>query len=410
MLVIADKLKSGAEKRVVAWLRKWQDDYRVPGVAIANCFVAGQEVDLVIITPHTTVVCEVKGVNPEVTGGVLHCTSNSRWTVSGFEGDPVSVRQSDTTPYDQVREAVFKLKSVAARAGGPTFVSGLAVVVPPRETTLRLDKKSAPQGCDVLLCNTQNPLRAWFHRAHHRAAVVWTAEQAYALIEALEHGGSTTVADLAHEGFPLDVPAQPSPASPAPGEPAKPAAQAPTPSRRTKPQPEPPVPPAAVPPPPSTPPRARNAGKPSGSAPRRAPAEPGPPPRAEDQVPAAADPVPPPVAEKAPPRTDPIPDTASPAPSNSPSDAGSPPASGARVRRHIHPQTAVALAAIAVLAAGIWLLAQLGSGGTEPRGNTGQPQNDSVTEQRTPPLPSTPRVGPAAPGTEPACFPFQPNC
>ncbi|MGI5219637.1 NERD domain-containing protein [Nocardia sp. CA-290969] len=408
MLVIADKLRSGAEKRVVAWLRKWQDDYRVPGVAIANCFVAGQEVDLVIITPYTTVVCEIKGVNPEVGGGVLHCTSNSRWTVSGFEGDPVSVRHSDTTPYDQVREAVFKLKSVAARAGGPTFVSGLVVVVPPRETTLRLDKKSAPQGCDVLVCNNQNPLRAWFHRAHHRAAVVWTAEQAYALVDALEHGGSTTVADLAHEGFPLDAPAR-SAAPPDRGEPAKAAAPASPPSARVAPAPEVSAPSAAVPPPPSAPPRTPGAGTPSvppGPTPRRARAEPaGPiPPYTGNQVSAPTDPAPPPVAETSLAQAAPGPATASSAPSDSE------PAAGSRRRRRIQPQTAAALAAIAVLAAGIWLLAQLGNGRTEPRGTTGQPQNGSATEQTTMPPPPTPRVGPPAPRTEPVCFPFQPNC
>lgn len=407
MLVIADKLRSGAEKRVVAWLRKWQDDYRVPGVAIANCFVAGQEVDLVIITPYTTVVCEVKGVNPEVGGGVLHCTSNSRWTVSGFTGDPVNVRQSDTTPYDQVREAVFKLKSVAARAGGPTFVSGLVVVVPPREALLRLDKKSAPQGCDVLVCNTQNPLRAWFHRAHHRAAVVWTAEQAYALVEALEHGGSTTVADLAHEGFPLEAPARPT-AEPADhGEPAKAAAHAPpAPSRSAAPEPEISASSAAVVSP-STPSRALGGRTPAGPAPRPTQAEPKPQSRAENPAPAATDPATPPSTETAPVPPDPTP---APAPPSSNSDSDSDSAAGSPHRRRIHPQTAAALAAIAVLAAGIWLVTQLGSGRTEPRETTGRPQNSSATEQTTMPPAPSPRVGPPAPRTEPACFPFQPNC
>ncbi|NUS94930.1 MAG: NERD domain-containing protein, partial [Nocardia sp.] len=205
MLVIADKLRSGAEKRVVGWLRKWEGDYRVPGVAITNCFISGQEVDLVIITPYTTVVGEVKGVDPEATGSVLQCTTNSRWRVPGIEGDPITVRENDTTPYDQVRDGVFKLKAAAGQVGGTAFVTGLVVVVPPRGSTMRLEKKSAPPpGCDVLLCNTQNPLRAWFHRAHHRSAVVWTAEQAYAVIEALEYGDRTTIAELAEEGFPLD--------------------------------------------------------------------------------------------------------------------------------------------------------------------------------------------------------------
>ena len=389
MLVIADKLRSGAEKRVVSWLRKWQDDYRVPGVAIANCFVSGQEVDLVIITPYTTVVCEIKGLNPGVTSGVLHCTSNSRWKVSGFEGDPVGVRQNDTTPYDQVRDGVFKVKNAAARAGGPAFVTGLVVVVPPRGSNLRLDKKSAPQGCDVLLCNTQNPLRAWFHRAHHRAAVVWTAEQAYALIEALEHGDSTSVAGLAAEGFPMEAPsppaATPSPAAP----PVEPAAPATTPPIEVAPLPaiptRPPVSRPALPPP---------APRPDG--PRPAPAEPPLPLPRETPVPEPAEPTPAPPIPAAP-----LPIPAAPLPP-------APAAVDDRRRRPV--QTAAAFAAIGVLAAGIWLVAQLGNGRTEPRDTTGQHQNSAVTEQTgaPPPAPPAPKTTPPSPPT--ACFPFQPDC
>lgn len=377
MLVIADKLRSGAEKRVVSWLRKWQDDYRVPGVAIANCFVSGQEVDLVIITPHTTVVCEIKGSNPEVTTGVLHCTTNSRWKVSGFEGDPVSVRQNDTTPYDQVRDGVFKVKNAAARAGGPAFVTGLVVVVPPRGSTLRLDKKSAPQGCDVLLCNTQNPLRAWFHRAHHRSAVVWTAEQAYALIEALEHGDSTTVADLAAEGFPLEAPPQPAAPLDPPAAPPRSAAPVATPPPERGTPAETPAPPPPLPPP---------APRPDDRGP--APAEP--PYRQDNPAPPPADPAPaPPAAEELPPTE--------------------PEAVDDRRRRRTH--TAAAVAAIGVLAAGIWLVAQLGNRPAEPRDTTGRPQNTAVTEQASVP-PTPPSLPPTTerPASPSACFPFQPSC
>ncbi|WP_280420831.1 nuclease-related domain-containing protein [Nocardia carnea] len=376
MLVIADKLRSGAEKRVVSWLRKWQDDYRVPGVAIANCFVSGQEVDLVIITPHTTVVCEIKGLNPGVTTGVLHCTTNSRWKVPGFDGDPVGVRQNDTTPYDQVRDGVFKVKNAAARAGGPAFVTGLVVVVPPRGSNLRLDKKSAPQGCDVLLCNTQNPLRAWFHRAHHRSAVVWTAEQAYALIEALEHGDSTTVDGLAAEGFPLEAPPQPvAPLDPARSEPAAPVT----------------VPPREEPPESVTPARPTTYRPPS----------PPPSPRSEDPDPAPAEPTPPPGRENL------VPAPAEPTPEPPPPLLPQGPAAFDDRRRR-RAQTATGFAAIGVLAAGIWLVAQLGHGRTEPRETTGQQQNSVVTEQTSVPPPPAPETNPPASRT--ACFPFQPNC
>ncbi|MFI5720566.1 NERD domain-containing protein [Nocardia sp. NPDC051750] len=418
MLVIADRLRSSAEKRVVAWLRKWQDDYRVPGVAIANCFVGGQEVDLVIITPHTTVVCEVKGVNPEVTGGVLQCTTNSRWKVPGYDGDPMSVRQSDTTPYDQVREAVFKLKSVAAQVGGPTFVSGLVVVIPPRETLMRLDKKSAPQGCDVLMCNTQNPLRAWFHRAHHRAAVVWTAEQAYAVVEALEHGGSTTVAELAEAGFPLESPTRPttSPRNPAPVKAAALVAASPR-----------PMPPKTGSAAPSRAPVPSPAGRTGHPAPDTARSTPLPP--IPNGVPDATEPAPSPdirnraqtdtdpahVDDRGPGPTDPSPPhPAEPTPLPSFEPAG-PDTAIPDDRRRVRNKTAAALAAVAVLAAGIWFLAQAGSGGTVPHDTTGRQQNTSATEQATVQAPPPPQVAETTPPPPPhptptACFPFQPDC
>ncbi|WP_327152352.1 nuclease-related domain-containing protein [Nocardia sp. NBC_01329] len=369
MLVIADKLRSGAEKRVVGWLRKWEGDYRVPGVAITNCFISGQEVDLVIITPYTTVVGEVKGVDPEVTGSVLQCTTNSRWKVPGIEGDPVSVRENDTTPYDQVRDGVFKLKATAGQVGGSAFVTGLVVVVPPRGSTMRLEKKSAPPpGCDVLLCNTQNPLRAWFHRAHHRSAVVWTAEQAYAVVEALEYGERITIAELAEEGFPLDS--------------TLPAVEPlPVPAALPAPVPAPKPTGAAVPP--------VTARAPSPPAPRAEPSGPTarvthePPPQAPAPQPRPATPPGPPVAE--------------PAAQTGPARSSD--------RRRTHLQTAAAFAAIAVVGSGLWLLARGGGGEPEPRETVDQQQISSVAE-----IPPAPLVPPPAPPVTRVCFPFQPNC
>jgi hypothetical protein len=80
---------------------------------------------------------------------VLICRSNSRWQVPGYVGDPVHVRANDITPYDQARDGALKLKRVVSRVGSVVYVPGLVVVVPPRGSTMRLDKKSAP---DAALC------------------------------------------------------------------------------------------------------------------------------------------------------------------------------------------------------------------------------------------------------------------
>nr|WP_245664553.1 nuclease-related domain-containing protein [Nocardia grenadensis] len=118
MLVIADKPKSGTESRVFDWLRVWAGEFKIPGIATTNAYVAGQEADLIVITPFTAVLIEIKATAPGVPGdGVLICTSNSRWQVPGYVGDPVHVRANDTTPYDQARVGALKLKRVVSRGG-----------------------------------------------------------------------------------------------------------------------------------------------------------------------------------------------------------------------------------------------------------------------------------------------------
>lgn len=349
MLVIANRPKSGTESRVFDWLKGWAGEFKIPGIAITNAYVAGQEVDLIVVTPFTAVAIEIKGTAPGVPGdGVLICTSNSRWQVPGYIGDPVHVRANDTTPYDQAHAGALKLKRVISRVGSAVYVPGLVVVVPPRGSTMRLDKKSAPDGCNVLLCENHNPLRAWFHRAHRSGGIAWTAEHAYALVDALECGDRTTVAELAAEGFPLGR-----------GEPL-PAVSPPT-SRSSSVPPAPPVPAqASVPRPPVSP-------------------------RPERIRPAEAVPRPPVMVRL------------------------STPASASR--RSLY-QTAAAFAAIAVLGGGLWLLARSG-GESDPKPIGNEQPISSVIEEPPvqPPLPTPTeevRRAPAPAGE--SCFPFQPNC
>lgn len=359
MLVIANKSKSGTEERVFKWLEGWVGDYKIPGIAITNSYVAGQEVDLIIITPHTTVAIEIKGTDPEVpTNGVLICTSNRRWEVPGFVGDPVHVRAKDTTPYEQARDGALKLRRVVDQVGGTAYVRGLVVVVPPRRSNMKLEKRSAPDGCHVLLCENHNPLRAWFHNAHRQGDIVWTAEQAYALIDALECGDRTTVDALAEEGFPRQhahtlltaPPPVPKPAPPRPA--AAPVLPAPTPASR-----------------PTAPPQ---------------------PDRVADLGHSSVE-------------TTSWPGIARP----------SVPASPGRRGRH---QTAAAIAMIAVFGGALWLLTLTGRE-AEPQRVSDEQQISTVAEETpTPsapaPLPAPPAPAPPAPApsVNEGCFPFQPNC
>ncbi|MEU4841722.1 nuclease-related domain-containing protein [Nocardia testacea] len=358
MLIIANKPKSGAEERVLEWLKGWVGKYKIPGIAITNAYVAGQEVDLLVITPHTTVAVEIKGTAPGVpTDGVLICTSNRRWEVPGFTGDPVLVRTKDITPYEQARDGALKLKSVVNQVGGTAYVRALVVVVPPRRSNMRLEKKSAPDGCHVLLCENHSPLRAYFHGAHSQGDIVWTAEQAYALIDALESGDRTTIDELAVEGFPRQQD-NPLPAAPPP-------VSRPVSSRPTAPV----LPPPAAPRPPAPPQPDRIAGlgrRPAESAPR-------------------------PVITR-------------------------PSAQTSAGRRGAY-QTAAAFAAIAVIGGGLWLLTS-SDGDTDPQEVGNQHPLSSVVEEPAPlPAPPTAEAPPPPPAPAPAppagvtgCFPFQPNC
>lgn len=348
MLVIADKPKSGTESRVFDWLGVWVGEFKIPGLAITNAYVAGQEVDLIVLTPFTAVAIEIKGTAPGVPGdGVLICTSNSRWQVPGYVGDPVHVRANDTTPYDQARDGALKLKRMVSRVGSAAYVPGLVVVVPPRGSTMRLDKKSAPDGCTVLLCENHNPLRAWFHRAHRSGGIAWTADQAYALVDALEFGDRTTVAELAAEGFPRRR-VEPLPAVPL------------STSRSSSTPPAPPVPAQASVPLLSVSPQPAWI-KPAEAVPRSMMVRP------------------------------------------------STPASASRRSGY---QTAAAFAAIAVLGGGLWLLAQPGGESDPKPIRNEQPISSVTEEPPVRPPVPTPteevRRAPAPAGE--SCFPFQPNC
>lgn len=209
MLVINERTTAPrSEQRVLDWMRTWTGQYVIVGLAISGCYLPDrerkdetQEADLVVITPRAAVVVEVKGTVPEATSGVLSVQANGRWRLSGYAGDPIHVRDHDSSPFDQVTNNVFNLKALVRKHNAEAFVDGLIVVVPPKDSNLTLNIESRRRGCAVVLGAGQADLRAWFHRTASRK-LIWTAERTHALLTDLNLGDQVTVDDLVADGFP----------------------------------------------------------------------------------------------------------------------------------------------------------------------------------------------------------------
>ncbi|WP_067464022.1 NERD domain-containing protein [Nocardia amamiensis] len=211
MLVINERTTAPrSEQRVLGWLRSWTGQYVIVGLAISGCYLPtrnradeAQGADLVVITPRAAVVIEVKGTVPEAMTGVLSVQANGRWRLSGFEGDPVHVRDHDSSPFDQVTNNVVNLKELVRKHHSEADVDGLIVVVPPRESTVTLNIESRRKGCGVVLGSSPVELRAWFHRTASRN-LIWTAERVHALLGDLNLADQVSVEDLVADGFPLE--------------------------------------------------------------------------------------------------------------------------------------------------------------------------------------------------------------
>ncbi|MGV9336525.1 nuclease-related domain-containing protein [Nocardia sp. NPDC003726] len=341
------------EKQVIGWLQKWNDGFHIPGIAISGCYVPdrkkpghGQEADLVVITPQTCVVIEIKGILPRVSG-LLSCTTNGRWTLSGTDEDPVHVRKGDMNPIGQVSDGYYNLKDQAEKVGIDAFIAGMVLVVPREKYPVTLDWSGPkPKGCEVRLADYSG-LRKYFHHRAARHEPSWTAERVHTLLTALNYGTEITVAQLIAEGFTAKRP-QSSSKVPEPDPWLAPVT--PLPSAR------PPAPPT---PPPAAPQRPVDLGRSSA-----------------DAVDYSYEPI------------DPVHTTAAPD------------------RRRHGVQAVGAVAAIALIVGGVWVLAQARTDTAEP-----QPVSNEVTQSSTEePTAVPPPAEAPAPRAPTGCFPFQSNC
>ncbi|MGX1762536.1 nuclease-related domain-containing protein [Nocardia brasiliensis] len=226
------------ERRVLGWLR----NYSAPGIAIAGCNIpqrrgrTSYEADLVVITPETCAVIEVKGLTTD-NGGQLNCPANGRWNIDNLPDDPVHVRKGDTSPLDQVTGRMYDLKHLTEQAGGQgLFIAGLVLVIP-RNAEVTLNKGPMPTGRDVLLGNNPAGLLGWLRAAARRREAPWTAELVVAVLKSLGITDTTiSYEQLLAQGFPTHRAPDLDPYRPdiaAPWEPLPPAAVYPTASEPT---------------------------------------------------------------------------------------------------------------------------------------------------------------------------------
>ncbi|MFE7740905.1 nuclease-related domain-containing protein [Nocardia sp. NPDC057455] len=358
------------ERMVVEWMQSWNDGYKITGIAISGCYVPdrsnsgdGQEADLVVITPQTCLVIEVKGMLPRVSG-VLSCSTNSRWRLSGTDEEPVHVRKGDKNPIGQVSDGFYNLKACAEKAGIDEFIAGLVLVVPYDRYPVTLEWGGPkPKGCEVRLADLSS-LRAYFHRAGRRETS-WTAERVHTLLTALGYGEEVTLAQLVAEGF---TPERSQPKSVA----SEPSSRQDAPVTRTRrpvaadPSPVTPLPPAR----PSAPPASPAVDRPV------------------DTGRFATDAV------------------------DHPDEPITTVRTAAASSRRSHGIRALAAAAVvAVIVGGVWVLAQTRTDTAEPQ-QTGNEVTQSVIEEPpvTPPPPPPAEAPLPAPAAPRGCYPFQPNC
>ncbi|MFX0579107.1 hypothetical protein [Nocardia nepalensis] len=205
MLVVNERAAATrSEQCVLDWMRTWTGQYVIVGLAISGCHLpdrngAGQarEASLVVITPRAVVVIEAEETAPEAATGVLSVQADGRSRLLGFEGDPVHIRDGDSSSLDQVSSHALDLAELVRKRHPDASVDGLVVVVPLRDVT----NVEAPEHGNSVVLGSSAGLRAWFHRTANRK-LIWTAEQAHALLGELRLSQVITVEDLEAEGFP----------------------------------------------------------------------------------------------------------------------------------------------------------------------------------------------------------------
>lgn len=214
MLVVYEGSAQRSEQCVLDWLRTWHGQYVIVGLAVSGYPIpdsdpggATRQMDLVVITPRAVVVIEVQEIAAEMTGGVLSMGADGRWQLSGIDGEPVPLHDSD--PFGKVASNANLLSQMVRRRQPDAHVDRLIVVVPPREATITLDTESRKPGGTVVLDSSAG-LRAWFLRTANRK-LIWTAEQAYELLGELSLAHVVTIEELVAEGFPSQTrrPARP---------------------------------------------------------------------------------------------------------------------------------------------------------------------------------------------------------
>ncbi|GAA5049239.1 nuclease-related domain-containing protein [Nocardia callitridis] len=165
-----------AERALIEWLRTWTEPGSPHGVATINCGLFHEnkphQFDAVVWTPTSCVIIESETLSA-AKDGVLEIPLNGPWML---EGDPAPIVSKDQrTPLDKSRDHTFALQSwLAARGLGQRAVHGLAVVVPPNGTSLKIDQAWSDPSFDVVLGDDPGRLEHYFQVLASQEKQLWT--------------------------------------------------------------------------------------------------------------------------------------------------------------------------------------------------------------------------------------------
>ncbi|MFI8977260.1 nuclease-related domain-containing protein [Nocardia asteroides] len=235
MLVVGETSGIEAtEAKVLGWLR----DLPGPGIAIAQCGVPqgrrrsgrtssrsarsnrgtgltkvrSTAVDVVVITPQTLAVIEVKGPRKRV-GGVLTCPENDAWSLPGIEGHPFYLAHGHHNPLRQVTAEAMDLKHFASTAvGHQVFVNAILMIVPFDGLPITADPGPWPK-VDLVIGQAQ--LQARFERLARWPETNWSVPAVMTVLSGLGIG-AVTPQILKAQGFPDSASATPLPPRPTP--------------------------------------------------------------------------------------------------------------------------------------------------------------------------------------------------
>ncbi len=206
MRVIRNRGLSGAESAAGDFLAA----LNTPGVVVLNVIASAgrmggqQQVDVVVWTPHSCLVAEIKGMREAVSGSVV-VSAAEEWTI---EGKPLSLYKlsDDVNPLPQVRGAWERVKASLMRSHvEPGFIRTAVILVPLPGEVVTIERDGPASGPDVHVASITEGPHVWREvLGADRKSTCWSAADVRAALQALgvHHERLPSEFELMALGFP----------------------------------------------------------------------------------------------------------------------------------------------------------------------------------------------------------------